>query len=60
MNELLSIAARCFYERTLENYETRMNTINTKEKRKKYEREISGLKVLIQITKNILDDGIEK
>ena len=60
MNELLSIAARCFYERTLENYETRMKTINTKEKRKKYEREISGLKILIQITKNILDDGIGK
>lgn len=57
MNEILSIAARCFYEHTLENYETRMNTINTKEKRKKYEREISGLKILIQITKNILDDG---
>lgn len=59
MNDLLSIAARCYYKRTLENYETRMNTINTKEKRKAYEREISGLKVLIQITKNILDDGIK-
>lgn len=59
MNDLLSIAARCHYERTLESYETRMNTINTKEKYKKYEREISGLKILIQITKNILDDGIK-
>ncbi len=51
----MSRISKMYYERTLENIQTRLITINTKEKAKKYQAEITTLKMIIVLISNLLE-----
>ncbi|MFA5214441.1 hypothetical protein [Sulfuricurvum sp.] len=57
MSNLLSFAARMHYERSIETFRTRLITIDTKEKSKFHQAEITSLKMIIVLLSNLLKDS---
>lgn len=50
----VSHIARIYYEGIIENMNTRLNTIDTKEKRSKHSEEITIIKMVITLLSNLL------